>query len=233
VYGFVFMNGETPVMVAWAPAKGRGTVRFDSDVEFTNLTTGESGKARERELNGAPVCFTGIPAAMVKAATPVSKSLPPWPGDPGNYAGAKSVEIDSTKQPAERGLHTRGGSELARAIVAYGGSARAGDAPGGALYVVDPAFLSYDSVPLKITAEVRRKDTKVNAGFKLVYESRDGFKTAGGWMTVPEEDQWHTMTWDLPDPCFVNYWGYNFRLESDGNEYNKYYVRRIKVEKTK
>lgn len=233
VYGFVFMNGETAVMVGWAPAKGRGTVRFDHDVDFTNLITGESGKAREKDLDGSPVCFTGIPAAMVKAATPVSRELPPWPGDPGRYAGAKSVEIDSTKQPAERGLHTRGGGELARAIVAYGGSARAGDAPGGALYVVDPAFLSYDSVPLKITAEVRRKDPKVNAGFKLVYESRDGFKTADGWKTIPEEDRWHTMTWDLPDSCFVNYWGYNFRLESDGNENNKYYVRRIKVEKSR
>jgi hypothetical protein len=30
----------------------------------------------------------------------------------------------------------------------------------------------------------------------------------------------------------VNYWGYNFRLESDGDTYNKYYLRGIKVEKT-
>ena len=40
---------------------------------------------------------------------------------------------------------------MSRAIVAYGGPARAGDAPGGALYVVDPAFLSYDRVPIRIT----------------------------------------------------------------------------------
>ena len=58
------------------------------------------------------------------------------------------------------------------------------------------------------------------------------FKTAGGWKTIPEEDEWHTITWDIPDPCFVNYWGYNFRLESDGNEFNQYFLRRIKVEKT-
>ncbi|WP_193213035.1 hypothetical protein [Luteolibacter marinus] len=232
VYGFVFKNGKTPLMVAWAPAKGRGTVKFPGPVDFENLVSGNKGKVSEWEIDGTPVCFRGIPEGLVKSATPVSQALPPWPGDPGRYGDATAVEIDPSKNPAERGLHTRGGDAVSHAIVAYGGSARAGDAPGGALYVVDPAFLSYDQVPLRITAEVRRKDPAVNAGFKLVYESPEGFKTAGGWKTVPEEDQWHTMTWDIPDPCFVNYWGYNFRLESDGNEFNKYYVRRIKVEKT-
>lgn len=231
VYGFVFMNGDTSLMVAWVPAKRRGALAFSREVSFVNLVTGDRGRTREHEVDGSPVCYSNIPENMVKAATPVSQSLPPWPGDPGRYAGAKSVEIDYAKTPAERGLHTQAGAAVSEAIVAYGGSARAGDIPGGALFVVDPAFLSYDSVPLHITAEVRRKDPAVNAGFKLVYEGTGGFKTAGDWKTIPADDQWHTMSWDIPDPCFVNYWGYNFRLESDGNVFNKYDIRRIVVEK--
>jgi hypothetical protein len=231
-YGFIFKRDGDPVMVAWTPAKARETVRFPSKLRFVNLTTGEQGETNEREMDGSPICFTGIPEELIAKATPVSRQLPPWPGDPGRYAGTRSVEIDSTKQPAEHGLHTRAGTYVSRAIVAYGGPARAGDAPGGSLFVVDPAFLSYESVPLRITAEVRRKDPAVNAGFKLVYESREGFKTSGGWHTIPEGDGWHTISWELKDPCFVNYWGYNFRLESDGDTYNKYYLRGIKVEKT-
>jgi hypothetical protein len=58
-------------------------------------------------MDGSPICFTGIPEELIAKATPVSRQLPPWPGDPGRYAGTRSVEIDSTKQPAEHGLHTR------------------------------------------------------------------------------------------------------------------------------
>lgn len=230
--GFVFKRDGAPVMVAWTPGKAREKIRFPSKLRFVDLTTGDAGETSEREMDGSPICFTGMPDEMTAKATPVSRQLPPWPGDPARYDGAHSVEIDTTRQPAEHGLHTRAGADVSRAIVAYGGPARAGDAPGGSLFVVDPAFLSYESVPLRITAEVRRKDAKVNAGFKLVYESRDGFKTADGWKTIPEGDKWHTITWDIPDPCFVNYWGYNFRLESDGDTFNKYFLRKIKVEKT-
>lgn len=231
VYGFVFMKGDIPLMISWAALKGHGSVRFSGDVDFVNLVTGDHGSSREYEVDGSPVCFSRIPEDLVKTATPVSQALPPWPGDSGNYSGARLVEIDFTKEPAERGLHTQASESVSRAIVAYGGSARAGDVPGGALFVVDPAFLSYDRVPLRITAEVRRKDPAVNAGFKLVYEAPGGFKTAEGWKTIPEEDKWHTITWAIQDPSFVNYWGYNFRLESDGGVFNKYYLRRISVEK--
>jgi polysaccharide biosynthesis protein PslG len=120
---------------------------------------------------------------------------------------------------------------VAKAIVAYGGNARAGNVPGGNLFVVDPAFLCYDSTPIEITAVVRRNEANDNSGFKLVYESTTGFKTAGGWYTVPDNKEWHTVRWKIEDPQFVNYWGYNFSLVSDGNQYNKYYLRSITVTK--
>ena len=79
---------------------------------------------------------------------------------------------------------------------------------------------------------VRRNEANDNSGFKLVYESTTGFKTAkGGWFTVPDNKQWHTVRWQIDDAQFVNYWGYNFALESDGNQYNKYYLQSVTVTK--
>ncbi|MGC3972402.1 MAG: hypothetical protein QM775_35180 [Pirellulales bacterium] len=99
--------------------------------------------------------------------------------------------------------------------------------------MVDPNFLTYTAEPIEITAEVRRNPTGDNAGFKLVYESTTGFKTAGGWYTVPDNKQWHTVTWRIDDPQFVRYWGYNFTLESDGAKFNKYLIRSVTVRKVK
>ena len=66
---------------------------------------------------------------------------------------------------------------------------------------------------------------------KLVYESTSGFKTAGGWYTIPDNREWHTVRWKILDPQFVNYWGYNFSLVSDGNLYKKYYLQSVTVTK--
>ncbi len=133
--------------------------------------------------------------------------------------------------PEEKGLHSRSGDAVAAAVVGYGGSARAGNVPGGNLFIVDPGFLSYSSVLIEISVVVRRNPANDNAGFKLVYESTDGFKTAGGWYTVPDNKEWHTVRWQVKDPQFVNYWGYNFALVSDGEKYNKYFIQSVTVTK--
>ena len=39
------------------------------------------------------------------------------------------------------------------------------------------------------------------------------------------------MHWQIDDAQFVNYWGYNFALESDGNQFNKYYLQSVTVTK--
>jgi len=131
----------------------------------------------------------------------------------------------------EKGLHTLSGDAVAPAVVAYGGAARSGDVPGGSTFIVDPTFLSYTSTPIEITAVVRRNAANENSGFKLVYESTNGFKTAGGWYTVPDNKEWHTARWRIDDPQFVNYWGYNFSLVSDGNQYNRYLIQSVTVTK--
>jgi hypothetical protein len=99
------------------------------------------------------------------------------------------------------------------------------------MFAVDPEFLSYTTTPIEIEVVVRRNEMNDNAGFKLVYESKTGFKTAGGWFTVPDNKQWHTQRWRIDDAQFVNYWGYNFSLVSDGDVFNKYYLRSVTVRK--
>ena len=135
-------------------------------------------------------------------------------------------------QQIEHGLHTLSGEAVAGAVVAYGGSARAGNIPGGNVFIADPEFLSYTPTPIEITAVVRRNENNDNAGFKLVYESTSGLKTAkSGWFTVPDNKQWHTVRWRIDDAQFVNYWGHNFALESDGNQFNRYYLQSVTVTK--
>ncbi len=91
-------------------------------------------------------------------------------------------------------------------------------------------FLSYTPKPIEITVVVRRNPANDNAGFKLVYESTDGYKNRG-WYTVPDNTRWHTMKWRLDDAQFVGMWGYNFSLDSDGDQYNKYFIRSVTVTK--
>lgn len=103
------------------------------------------------------------------------------------------------KQPLRRGCAPDQNADVAKAVVAYGGSARAGSVPGN-LFIVDPNFLSYTSEPIEVTVVVRRNPGNDNSGFKLVYESPKGFKTAGTWYTVPDNKEWHTKTWRIEDP---------------------------------
>jgi hypothetical protein len=130
----------------------------------------------------------------------------------------------------EKGLHTRAGAGVAAEVIAYGGSARAGSVPGGNVFMVDPNFLSYTPTPIEISVVVRRDEANDNSGFKLTYESTNGFKNCG-WYTVPDNKEWHTVKWTLTDDEFVNMWGFNFSLDSDGNTYNKYYIRSVTVTK--
>ena len=177
-----------------------------------------------------PVFVLDVPEKLIEQAKANREKPFPWGGD---YTDAAEVSVEYGEKTVEKGLHTRSGAHVAKAVVAYGGSARAGGVPGGNTFIVDPNFLSHTKTPIEITVVVRRNPENVNSGFKLVYESPTGFKTAGGWFTIPDNKEWHTKTWRIDDPEFVNYWGFNFVLESDGDVYNKYLIRSVSVKKLK
>lgn len=230
-YAFVFEGAKGTVLVSWSRPQTAGEVSFGEAVDIVNPLTGDVAREQQRKLTPAPIMVLGVPGDLVKLAAANKDKRLLWEGD---YAAAESVSITMEGRQIEKGLHTLSGDSVAGAVVAYGGSARAGGVPGGNVFVVDPAFLSYTSTPIEIEAVVRRNEANDNAGFKLVYESTSGFKTAKkGWYTVPDNKQWHTVRWQIDDPQFVNYWGYNFALESDGNQYNRYYLQSVTVRKVK
>jgi hypothetical protein len=227
-YGFVFQGADSTVMVAWARPTAQKIVDFRVAVKVVNPLTGDTTSGQSHELTTAPILVLGVPESLVAEAK-LNRSKPlAWGGD---YTKAKSVSIAMGERNVEHGLHTLSGEAVAEAVVAYGGSARAGSVPGGNMFIVDSGFLSYTTTPIEITAVVRRNPENENAGFKLVYESTTGFKTAGGWYTVPDNKQWHTVSWKIDDAQFVNYWSFNFHLQSDGNKFNKYYIQSMTVTK--
>ncbi len=225
---FAFEGADGVVLVAWGAPGSPTVVEFADDIRVVDPPTGTIRTRRSWSLDVRPVFLLDVPDELVAEARENRDRPLDWGHD---AADAREVSIEFGETVTERGLRTRSGAHVAQAVVAYGGSARAGNVPGGNAFIVDPAFLSYDAVPIEIEVEVRRNPDNANAGFKLVYESTDGFKTAGHWYTIPDNQQWHTMRRRIDDPQFVNYWGFNFLLESDGDQYNKYLIRRVTVRK--
>lgn len=230
-YAFAFQGAKGPVLVTWAYRKTTDELHFSKPVAFVNPLTGVETVADKHVLTAAPVIVSAVPEDLLKLAASNKDKPLSWGGD---YRNEKSVSVATGEKQVEKGLHTFAGDSLAQAVVAYGGSARSGTVPGGNVFVVDPGFLTYcdKPEPLEITAVVRRNETNDNAGFKLIYESTSGLKTAeSGWYTVPDNEKWHTVKWRIDDARFVNYWGYNFALESDGPKYGGYYLKSVTVTK--
>src|SRR4029077_11271580 len=95
----------------------------------------------------------------------------------------------------EKGLHPVG---YGKVVTLDGKEARDISTAVGQGFTVDPNFLSYATVPIKITAVLRRNGDK-GAGFNLKYESTSGWKGGEGWYTVPAGVQWTTNTWTIKD----------------------------------
>lgn len=228
-YAFAFLGTKGTVLITWAHEKTTDEIRFPKTVLCVNPLSRGMIRTDKYSLTESPIFVLDVPEALLAEAK-ANKAKPlQWGGD---YSKAESVSIRMEGQQIERGLHSHSGEAVAGAVLAYGGSARAGNVPGGNVFIVDPEFLSYTTTPIEITAVVRRNEANDNAGFKLVYESTTGLKTAkSGWFTIPDNKEWHTVRWQIDDAQFVNYWGYNFALESDGNQYNKYYLQSVTVTK--
>lgn len=228
-YGLVFQKEEEqPVMVAWTLDREGAELNWrGAELQAVSAISGEEKSGPTIPLGRRPVFLTGIPEKVIDQAKANREKPLTRRGD---FSKAESVSLTFGGDWAEEhGLFSRSGDSVGEAVVAYGGSARAGDVPGGNLFVVAPEFLSYDRKPIEIILELRRKDPKQTAGFNLRYESLEGFKSTGNWYTIPESDQWHTARFRIEDPCFVSYWGYHFVLDSDGQKFSQYMLRKVEV----
>jgi hypothetical protein len=226
-YGFIFQGDKETVLVTWAEKGTSDRVDFGQSVPVVDPLTGKVTEEQTHALSEAPIIVTGVPETLVTQARGNRNAPFPWDGD---YTGAKTISVTFGDTIVEKGLHTQSASNIAADVIAYGGSARAGSVPGGNVFMVDPNFLTYDPTPLEITVVVRRNLANDNAGFKLTYESTNGCKNFG-WYTVPDNKQWHAKSWKIYDAQFVSMWGFNFSLDSDGNQYNKYDIQSVTVTK--
>ncbi|MCE0483534.1 MAG: hypothetical protein LV479_04765 [Methylacidiphilales bacterium] len=226
-YGFVFQGDTGKVLVTWARKGTTDDVDFGQPVSIVDPLTGNATQSQTTTLTDNPIIVDGPSANMVKLAQDHKGKPFPWDGD---YTNAQSISVTYGTTNVEKGLHTQSAESIASDVVTYGGGSRAGGIPGGTVFMVDPNFLSYTSTPIEISITVRRNAANDNAGFKLVYESTNGYKDCG-WYTVPDNKEWHTVTYKITDEQFVSMWGYNFSLDSDGNQYNKYDIQSVTVKK--
>ena len=221
-YGFVFQGAKSTVLITWAPVGGSDNLKFSQPTQIINLLTGSATQARDFALAESPIMIVGVPADLLTQAKE-NKSKPfPWGGD---YTNAKSVSVTMGEKNIEKGLHTQSAETIAADVVAYGGNARAGNVPGGNVYMVDPNFLSYTTVPIEITAVVRLNEKNEPAKLALEYESTSGYKKAEP-LDVPDNTKWHALKWRIDDPQFVSSWAFDFRLNS-----GKYLIQSMTVTK--
>ncbi len=221
-YGFVFEGPEGAVLATWAGPGATARVSFGAKVRVVRPRTGEASEAEAVELTNSPILVIGVPAALAAEARANAGRPFPWGGD---YTGVSSVSWEAPG--VEKGLHPIGAAKL---LTIDGREARDISASSGQSFTVDPNFLSYATVPVRITAVLRRHG-EMAAGFNLKYEATSGWKGTGGWYTIPAGAPWTTQTWTIKDPQFVGKWGFHFAFESDSTRHSNYSLLSVTVAK--
>ena len=222
-YAFVFQGAKGTVLATWAATVTPEEVDFGQRVQIVDPPTGKITEAAKVNLTVAPILVVGVPDRLVTLAKANRRKPFTWGGD---HTDAKSVSVTMGEKYVEKGLHTMAADSIAADVVAYGGNARAGMVPkGGNVFMVDPNFLSYTTVPIEITAIVKRDERNEPAKLVLEYESTSGYKKLDP-EEVPDNKEWHTITWKIGDPQFVASWAFDFRFNS-----GKYCVQSVTVTK--
>lgn len=220
-YGFMIQGAKGPVLATWTSTRNPDDVDFGQAVDILDPMTGATTKAAQYHLTLMPVLITNVPEKLVAQAK-ANKSKPmPWGGD---YSNAKSVSVTYTGKYEEKGLHTMAGDSIAADVLAYGGNMRSGEMPkGGNVFYIDPNFLSYDTVPVKITALVKRNENNDPIRLDIEYEHVGMLRGEDYKRTepqdVPEGNEWHKLTWRIDDCQFTGTWAFHFRLGADPKKY--------------
>jgi hypothetical protein len=215
-FAFAFEGAAGPVFAAWTPKGATSKLALGGKVRIVHPRTGAVAEAEEVELSHAPVLILGAPAARLAEARAQAAKPFPWGGD---YTGATSVGLEDG---VEKGLHPTAG-KVVDGLLNLSGTA-------GTAFTVDPNFNSYETVPLKVTALVRRNGEKA-AGFNFRYESTSDYKGGFGWHGIPPGKEWTTLTWTLKDPRFVGKFGFHFSFDSDSPQHADFSVKSVTVTK--
>ncbi len=221
-HGFLYTRDDAAVLVAWARPGATTQVNFAAPVQVIDPRTAETSEVDAYMLTNAPVIFVGVSAELVAEAE-ANRGLPyPWGGD---FSDATSVTYSAAEGAS--GLHPLGTETI---VTIDGAPARDLGGSAATSFTVDPNFLAYTSVPIEITAVLRRNGAK-GAGFNLKYEAQDGWKSTGQWYDVPGSDNWYTKTWVVMDAQFVGKWGFHFSFDSDSTEHSQLSVQSVSVKK--
>jgi hypothetical protein len=228
-FGFVFRReGSSFVMAVWAPPGKDCAFRFGKavkvvapfDEKVQALAAGEA-----LSIRGEPVLVLDLPSGLIDQAR-LGRDKPfPWDGD---FTGAKSIRLTMGEGIKEEGLHLKDPERFAAGDV-DGEKARYSTASRQRLQV-DPNFLAYTAVPLKIEVVARRKDPAREVKLDLSYESPAGYSDCNTPVTLGDGG-WQTAIFTVRDPQFVNRWEYNLTLNGGGAKNASYFLKSVTVTK--
>jgi hypothetical protein len=232
-YGFVFNQNDVAVLAAWAPAKQAIKLKFKADVQTLDLAGNRSTviAGRDATITDVPQFFVNVPRPMLEQAKANKQRPYPWDGD---YSRAQVASARLQLQNRENGVRQINPDTTVPVSVGNQSWRRTDfSKPGGeghyVYFSVTPQFVPFGTNDLEITAVVRRVTPDKIAGMSLNYESQKGY-VDGGYLNIPESDQWQELKWTISDANFVGGWGWNFRLNAIASP-NEFLVKEVTVEK--
>lgn len=234
-YGFVFRNGASVSMVAWARAGQSSTRTLASDVAAIDPRTGASTSTRMPTITDVPVILVAPAASaqalqwLADAGANAGKAFP-WNGD---HSTSSTVELVAGAMPNGVFMVNPPPVTVVNDMAEFSIGGRSGVA-----FAVDPTFLSYATTPIRITAVVRGHGNGT-PGFNLKYESDAPIASANEGGLVGSSNGWFQIkgtnfqekTWVIPNARFVGKYGINFSFDTDGPAYSQFSIARVTISK--
>lgn len=232
-FGFLFQSAGRSVLAAWAPPKQAKQVSFAQTVRVLDLEgkTKSLNAGDKLTLTDTPVLIADLPPALISSASANRDKAYPWGGDFGS-GDVATAHLQAT--PYAEGLNFLK-PETTSAVVTGNNSWRKSNfaVSGGegryVYFAVNPQFAPFGSKDFEISATVRRTASDKPAGMSLQYESVNGYVNVN-YTTIPEGEDWQTLTWKVSDANFAGAWGWNFRLNAVSSP-NEFFIKEVRVKK--
>lgn len=256
-YGFVFLDGEVPVLATWAAQPGAALV-LDKAVAVKDIRGGNRFLAAGQELplSTTPVFVREVPAALLAVARRNAGQPFPWTPDC-SQAEAVWCRLGPTNE--ELGLYQGNNDPRPDGIAIPGMAGRTGyrstDLRHKRPFIyfdIDSSFLGWGDREVEITVVARRARADQPACLTIVYESATGYHEYGKrtptpglnaetlfesedyrapeiWYLPPGEE-WRQHTWRWRDACFIQKWGWSFQVNVEMSP-GDVAVREVRVRK--